>query len=340
MRIGLSVRFLWRSAQLGLALASAVGACANAATTGAAVPVKIDLPAQVKVQRTMITLGDVAGISTPSLEALRDLMALPLGRAPHAGELIRLERDDIARWIYRKAGLNADQISWSGGSVIEISVAANELYGNRVASFAEAALQDWLLQRSDSVQLQLVSPPRDYSLPVGAVTFRTRPFTEMQPRKRMSVWVDVYVADVFVRSVPVGFEVSAWAQAAVVRNGVAVGERVSVGDTVMHTVDIAALAPSAGYGGVQDTLMSQPFRLRRAVKVGDVLTRTHLEPAPTVARGELVKIQAVVGAVVLESQGEAVQDGRTGQFVRVKPSKSSATILARVKAPGLLEIQP
>lgn len=338
--VGVPLRHLWRGVFLAVLLASAVGSWASAARAGAAAThVKIELPAQVKVQGAMITLGDVAGISCSSLELLRGLMALPLGRAPHAGESIRLERDDIGRWINRRLGLNPDQISWEGDPVIQISVVANEIAGNTIANFAESALKDWLLQRSESVQLQVVGVPRDFSIPAGLLTLKTRTFADMEPRKRMSVWVDVYVAETFIRAVPVSFEVSAWVQAAVVRQAAPVGAPVAAGDIALHAVDIAALPASAKYAGVQDTLMGQPFRLRRAVMLGDVLTYAHIEPAPTIVRGELVKIQAISGAVALESQGEAVQDGRTGQLIRVKPNKTGGTILARVKGPGLLEIQ-
>jgi flagella basal body P-ring formation protein FlgA len=340
MHFTVSLRLLRRGALLVMLLASAVGSWASAVQAGGGgARVKIELPAQVKVQGTMVTLGDVAGITCSSLELLRSLMALPLGRAPHAGEFIRLERDEIARWINRRLGIPADQIGWEGDPFIQISVVTNEINGNTIANFAEAALKDWLMQRSENVRLQVVGVPRDFSLPVGPLKLQTRTFADMEPRKRMSVWVDVYVADIFIRTVSISFEVNAWVQAAVVRQAAPAGAPVAVSDIALHSVEIAALPSSAKFAGIQDTLMGQPFRLRRAVMLGEVLTYAHIEPAPTVARGEWVKIHAVSGAVAVESQGEAVQDGRTGQFIRVKPSKAGGTILARVKGPGLLEIQ-
>jgi flagella basal body P-ring formation protein FlgA len=303
--------------------------------------VRIDLPSQAQVKTFKVSLGEVAGISTPDLDVLRVLMALPLGRAPRAGESIRLRREEIARWIQRRTGLLPQQLSWGGDSSVQISTVANAISGDVVSSFAQNALQDWLVRRSESFHVEVIAVPKELFLPQGTISLKTRLIPETELRKRMSVWVDVYLDEVFARSVPVVFDVSAWAGMPVALHDALVGERISLADTVIKKVDITTLPamPLATRGGIQEVLINQSSRLRRAIRGGEVLTHAHIEAMPAVAKGDMVKIRAVAGAVVLESEGAALQDGRIGQVIRVKSPNSLGVVSARVKSPGLLEVQ-
>lgn len=327
---------LWRFvASVALVLSGAA-----AAGTSLSAHVKIDLPSSAQVKSLTVSLGEVAGISTPDLRTLRALMALPLGRAPRPGESISLGREELARWIQRRTGLLPEQLSWGGDSSIQISTVANTVPGEVVSRFAEGALQDWLSLRSESFHVQAIAVPRELLLPQGSMSLKARPIPETELRKRMTVWVDVYLDDVFARSVPVAFDVSAWAYVPVASHDALAGERISVADTAMRRVDITTLpmASPSMRSSIQEVLGHQPSRLRRTVRSGEVLTHAHIEAMPAVVRGEVVKIRAVVGPVVLESEGAALQDGRTGQVIQVRPHRSLGAVSARVKSPGLLEV--
>lgn len=59
-----------------------------------------------------------------------------------------------------------------------------------------------------------------------------------------------------------------------------------------------------------------------------------------VARGDWATLRSVSGPVVLEATVEVLQDGRSGQKVRVRQRGATAVVLARVLGPGLVEIAP
>lgn len=61
---------------------------------------------------------------------------------------------------------------------------------------------------------------------------------------------------------------------------------------------------------------------------------------PAVLRGQWVALRAAAGAVRLEARAEALQDGRPGQSVRVRPGHGGGTLLARVVGPGQVEVLP
>lgn len=59
-----------------------------------------------------------------------------------------------------------------------------------------------------------------------------------------------------------------------------------------------------------------------------------------VTRGEWATLRSVSGPVVLEATVEVLQDGRSGQKVRVRQRGATAAVMARVLGPGQVEIAP
>lgn len=67
--------------------------------------------------------------------------------------------------------------------------------------------------------------------------------------------------------------------------------------------------------------------------------RAALAPV-AVSRGDWASLHTAAGAVTLESRVEVLQDGRVGDKVRVRTRGATGLVLARVLAPGQLELAP
>ncbi|MDB5856571.1 MAG: flagella basal body P-ring formation protein FlgA [Ramlibacter sp.] len=176
---------------------------------GAGAPVTIALRPQARVAGPVVTLGDVAVLSSSELDPLRMLVNLPLGRAPAAGETVTVQREAVAGWLRAKSGLADDVVRWSGPASTQLVAAIRRVSGEEIAAAAETALRDWLAARAQRSDLQLQSLPRDLEAPEGELRLRPRALDATAPRSRMLVWVEVWVAERFVRSVAVPFHVSA-----------------------------------------------------------------------------------------------------------------------------------
>lgn len=319
--------------------------------------ISIELRPQVKVEQGHVRLGDVAFLTARDLPTLRRLMALPLGPAPRPGSPAILDRETIVRWVEARSGMQTvdsalrvqrPAILWSGATETEIESASQQLPGETVVNAARLALLNWLSQRSVRAEVEPVSTARDISLPPGTPTLRVRPLTgQVQPTRRMLVWVDAWVDDRFVRTTAVTFEVGAWAPLAVATAGVERGANVDPivlrGATEAREVDLTTLrqgTPIAADARSGNGLADGGQRLRRPLRPGEVLTSAHLEARPAVTRGNTAHLLARSGDVSVESRVEVLQDGREGQLVRVKVPGSSGEVLARVTGPGQVEVQP
>ncbi|GKS88066.1 flagellar basal body P-ring formation chaperone FlgA [Acidovorax sp. SUPP2539] len=325
------------------------------AINGTAVPtalLRVEMRPQAQVQQAQVQLGDIAILSSPDLALLRRAMALPLGQAPRIGDTAVLELDRLALWLRSRTGLREDQVQWQGSTSTVLTVAARELPGEEVVDKAQSALRDHLMAGvaqkgwiEPRIEMQAVSVPSTTLIPLGGSSLRVRPLGNVPVGKRMLVWVDVLVHGQHVKTIPVRFEVSLFTLAPVAANDMAVGTSVQADNLVMREVDAARLGdvgPSAlgqpAILGGGDAVAAQ--RVRRNLHSGDVVTPAHLQPVPAVSRGEWVSLVSRSGLVSLESRVEVLQDGQVGQVVRARPLNATGVLLARVTAPGHLELQP
>lgn len=314
-----------------LALLAAFASPQTVAATGE--PVRIALSANVGVERPDVSLGDIALMSTADLQTLKRLMALPLGPAPRAGEKSQLGRAELAHWIQLRTGVDAKQIVWEGPSVTELHRASAEIPGARLVAVANESLRAWLAGHTSRADVTVTTVPRDVAVPFGQVTLTARPIgQDAQPAKRMVVWVDVWADDRFIRTVPVGFEVVAYGPAYVTDKAMPLGTRFDASALTVREVELTGRAVPVL------AAVAEPKQLRRPVAAGAALTRQDVEPQAAVTRGDWVALRVRSGSIDMESRVEALQSGRVGQTVSVKPSKSTAPILARVVGPGQVEV--
>lgn len=72
------------------------------------------------------------------------------------------------------------------------------------------------------------------------------------------------------------------------------------------------------------------LRTRMSLRAGSVLRSSSLEVPPVVRRGSLVRIVAEGENFVISAVGEARQDGRPGEIIRVRNLSSKREVFARV----------
>lgn len=76
----------------------------------------------------------------------------------------------------------------------------------------------------------------------------------------------------------------------------------------------------------------------RPLAAGEPLNRLHLRVAPVVARGSAVTVSFSRGGVQLSGVGQALEDGRMGQSIRVLNTSSRATVVGVVSGPATVSV--
>ena len=294
--------------------------------------VEIELRTSVQVGHVQVTLGDVAELRGGDAGILASLRMMSLGAVPRSGA-VSLSRSQIDRWIRSRAGSSQPALQWSGASAVDVSALQQTVAALQITQTAKDALQAWLAGRVERSEVNEVVDTRDIMVAPGKLRLNARMPTDEIPRKRMLIWVDVWVDDAFVRAVPVSFVVRAYQTAYIARQDVRVGRVVQDTEFDSRQIDVAESA--APVAVLKDT---GAWRMKHTVARGGVLLKKQVEEAPAVARGETATLRSQLGVLTVESKVEVLQDGYPGQMIKVKLSAASGPVMARVASAGLLEM--
>ena len=178
--------------------------CAACAACAAAGPVSIELLPQAKVVGPDVVLGDVAILHAEDLALMRKLVNLPLGRAPQAGDIALLQREALAQWVRRESGVAQERLAWSGAAQARVLRSTPQVSGHDIVR----AAVDTLRSRGQQGDIHARVTPRDVDVPAGAVRLEARGAEHGVSHNHAVLWVDVWAAERFVRTVPVSLEVT------------------------------------------------------------------------------------------------------------------------------------
>lgn len=303
------------------------------ATAHAADGAQLSLKSDAMVDGPRVTLGDIAAIDGGDKTDARALAAIDLGSAPLPGYTQRFTRREIERLVRSRGPGSA--VSWRGAEAVRVERIAKTFDSGQIADSAASYLRQLLKRDFERVELQLSGPLPDLQLPSGKVELKPRPMQPAQAvHRRVTVWVDILIDGVFLRSLTVPFNVHAYRAVLVAKRDLPKGavpqcETLQVRDENVAALDGPPLAA--------DCLAVQGH-LKRALAQGEPLLKAYLQAPTAVTQGESVSLQLVDGAVMLESRATALADGEVGQRIDVKPSGGTETIMVEVIAPGVVKV--
>lgn len=113
------------------------------------------------------------------------------------------------------------------------------------------------------------------------------------------------------------------------------GHVIGPDDVLLEPRELGSL-PS---GAVTDPAELVGQRVTRYVDAGRPLLREGIERAPRVERGQQVKLRFRNGPLVIETVGEARQDGVDGDHIRVQNVASRREVVGRIGRDGVVHVE-
>ncbi len=223
----------------------------------------------------------------------------------------------------------------AAGTAVEPQAQARQrVEGAALQAEAARAVSGWLTRQPVSrFEVATASPVPDLDVPAGTWSLSARPLAAGQaPVGRVIVWVDVQVDGRLERRVPVVVAVRSFAPRWQARTDLPA--RAAIGPDVFERQEIELSLPSVA----APAELPVGKRLSRAVAAGQLLQPSHLEQATEVTRGDMVEAHVRRGLVSVQTRGEALQDGRSGQRIQVRITGASGPVLAQVVGPGTVQV--
>jgi flagella basal body P-ring formation protein FlgA len=314
-------------------LGGAIAAASAAAGTGAAAVglpesaerILVSLRPESTIRGTGIRLGDVADIKGPDPVLVARLRAVEIGRAPLPGLSRALDLPYIKARL-RLARVDPETFTWDVPAVISVVAASQRLTGSELVAAAREQVEALRAADAGSASIQPAVLPPDLTLPDGALELkaRVRPGTELSGT--VPVTVEAWVDGTQVRALSVALKVVPLAE-------VLVAARLIPRATLLTPEDVRVDQRGlvAGIEPLREPAAVLGQRAMRTIFPGELILHTLLEFPPLVRRGDIVTLTVQGPGLMAVTQGEAREDGKAGQVIRVRNRSSGREVYGQVE---------
>ncbi len=309
---------------LALVLILAAPAAAGqggAGQLGAAGPVR--LKTSVVVEDAVLRLGDL-------FDGLGALGETAIARAPVPGKRVELD----ARWLAALA--DGYGVAWKPASPLDASVVARASQTIGGAEI-EAALREALAARAvtGDVAIVLDNPGLRLHLPIDAEPSVGSSGLSYDPASgRFTARMVAPAGAAPLAAATVTGRAVRMTEVPVLRRRSVPGEVIAQGDVDWLSVDVRRL-PGNVVVDPANLIGKSP---RRAIRPGQPVRATDLREPLLVSKNSLVVLRLETDRMVLTAQGRALEDGASGQVIRVMNTKSNAIINGVVAENGAVRV--
>lgn len=322
---------------LGVAASLLLVAYLTAADSSAVV---VTLRPRAEVADARVTVGDVAAVEggAPALRQRITLLDLA-DLAPDRPNTV-VSREQVAYRI-RLAGIDTKLFRMEGAAQADLALERCQVTGPELETAVRQAIQRRLPWKPEDVDIVFVKPvPKVLALAGARPDIRLE--AELRPGPlplgRVHLDLAVYLRGERRQAVPVVLDVRAYQRVAVCTRRVERGETLSEANV---TLDRRAVQGLSSYVTPGDSLLGK--RAKHALQPGQVPTAHDVESAAPetpvlVKQRELVKLVAKLGPVHVSTMAEALQEGRDGQWIRVRNVESKKVVVGRVVARATVEV--
>ncbi len=294
--------------------------------TGAACAagVTITVAGQAKIGGPFVLLGDIAEVkSADSLRADR-LRGLQLAAAPTPGTSQVWTPQHLGVKL-AATGADFSEVSWNLPEKIILTSSAQTVRGSLLQQKALEALRSKVGKDDSDLEIALLDDVSDIIVPPGEVEIKidfpaTLNYNGFNSARAV-VWVDGKPQS----RTYVKLEMRLY-------RDVVVAERVIMAGQILKPDDIGL--ERMAVGGLSryytDPAKLQGLAAKRLINPGVILTERLLEKPLLIKRGNPVNLVAQVGAMRIVTAGQALQDGRSGQLIKVLNLSSNRVVSGRI----------
>ena len=302
-------------------------------------PLRVYLPRNVQVKTDSLRLGLISVIRGRDEKLLAKAEAVAMGRAPWRREKLIIDRRTILSRL-ACSGIRSDRVSFTGADKVTITRAERVFSPDELLASARAGLKR-TPPGPAGCKGQLYRPVKELVVSLaGEIKLQAELAEGEKPgagKSRAARFVSVQVAAVSkgwklgVRQIV--FKLSYPVTELLAKKNIPAGSMITPENTKMRTV--MRDRPAAGklvppYGKIA----TRPLAAGTVVKANLVSV---VKPVLVVKRGQNVVMRIRGVGFSVSAMGQALQDGRTGELIKVRNVDTRRIISARIAFDGTVE---
>jgi len=289
----------------------------------------LTLKTAVLVEQDSVRLSDIATLTGTSKGRLKTLGATVVARSPQPGQT-RFVGIDYIRIRLRQAGIDTASMLFKGPQDIRITRLAATLPTQRIQRAVEMAIRSRMPWKNEDVTISDIEWDQTIQLPMGKLTYQIEPSRNEDYLGQTIFALHFFVDGEPVRKVWVNATISVLADVVTVIRPLGKYAFIELADLSVERRDLSGLS-SDTVSRIEDVLGN---RTTRMIYPQTVLQSSMVASPPLVRRGDIVKIVANTGPMIITATGMVKQQGCKGEMVRVVNTDSNRIITARVTGPG------
>ena len=285
-----------------------------------------------KVTTRQVRLADIANISSKDPaddDAILALQKFVITESPLPGKSNTISAHEILS-VLQGAGVDLNKVGYSFKRVMEVSRVARALSRYEVQS----ALEHYLSENMPDSTIKDLQYRESVKIVPGTTSFKVA-ILEKGKQGRTTFGVIAEVEN----ELPVQFQVRAtveeWLELPVAARPLKKGAIISDDDLKMAKLNMSTL--SQDVASDRNNLIG--LELDRGVGTGEVFHLNRLAQPPVISTGSSVMLMYKTRLLTATAEGVAMENGQSGDVIKVKNSASKKVVRGTVIEPGLVEVR-
>jgi flagella basal body P-ring formation protein FlgA len=297
------------------------------------VPVlQVEIRERATVQKEVILLGDIASFHPKTDPRVRELSDLELGASPYPGQTLSLN----SRYLIFRLRANIPQ-----DETLQVKV-PETLLVSREAQLVDPAQMKQIFKNhvldnapwpSEDITLKTISTPSRLSLPVGRLSWKIREKRPDDYIGHVHLSVTFLIDGKPVRKASLSGRVLVKQKLVRAARNIRAGEMIDTEDITSAEEEITHV-PDQGLKA-EDIIGKRAIR---PIRADQLILAGMIEDPPLVKKGSQVLIKAESDQILITTIGKVLEEGRSGDLIRVVNINSGKEIFARVKSPEVVEV--
>jgi len=290
---------------------------------------KVMLKTEAYVRGPMVRLGDIADITGANAEQLASL-EVSSAAAPGGSKRI-----DSALLKMRLNGSGMDGIEVSGSPSVLAKTLSLDVSKEVLTDDLRTFIQTQLPWQGAETTIDILDEPDGVVVPEGDVAVRWMPSPTYRWIGQGAFRGDIEVDGQVKRTVYAKANIEAYAEVLVCKSDIPRGKPVSATDLRFEK---RALSQQKGEA-IQRLDEVVGMVTRDNLLMGEVLSRRSLVPQQLIKRNQLVVVEARAGKLVVKSRARALDNGASGDVVRLANPDTKAEFQGVVREDGVVVVE-
>ncbi len=301
-------------------------------------PQRKDLEIKVLRQATVrgdsVSLGQIASFHPSGDPRVPELRGLEVASAPAPGNTLRFNRRFLNYKVGSMVAAYGDGVSLETPAALVVKRTAQVVPAERIEALFKEHILDSAPWDGEEMTIELLSTPQDIALPEGSLHWDIRENGNGDYLGNISATMTFYVDGSRVRRIPLSGRISVSGEVVRAVRPIRRGDLVQPEDVSLVRVN----STSRRHQALRDMDRAVGMRALRSIRPGQTLTARMVEDPPVIRKGSPVTIVAENEILRISTLGEALEDGRSGERIRVRNLRSGKEILSTVQGPERVSV--